>query len=162
VRSLLLEKHAMYKIGKAKLWKDGSGRVSIPVTLQTQSGRQQIRMLLNSADSKREDVWGKLRALCGSPDVQIPDGLDEKFALRVLAVADAARNNPEQMRKVAKAKKKAVKGVAKSRAALKRLILTKKEAAFKKAAQDLVARGATKRQLFQIIRDAIVEGIHSS
>jgi hypothetical protein len=35
-----------------------------------------------------------------------------------------------------------------------------KEEAFKKAAADLMDRGLTRGQLFQLIREAIVEGVH--
>ena len=151
-----------YKIGKGKLWMDGSDRVTVPIELQTLVGPVPIKMLMVPSD-KREDVWTKLTALCKStvPDVALAlQELDGKFALSVLSSAEKARQDPTQLRKLSVSKQKADKGVAKSRAALGKRILSKKEIAFKASVQDLLDRGVTKAQLYQLVRDAIVEGVH--
>lgn len=144
-----------YKVEKGKLWLDGSNRVSVSVAADTPAGIKKVKLLVYPED-KVEDVWMKAKAAgldTGSID-------DDKFAWRILNSAKHAREDPEQLRELEKAVKRIQKGAAKSRNALLKRVRTKKEQAFKKAAQDLMDRGLSKNQLFQLIREAVVEGVH--
>lgn len=145
-----------YKIEKGKLWLDGSSRVSVTIVLDTQSGARKSKLLLCPEDAA-SDVWDKLRT--AFPTAAI-DSLDEEFARRVLKSAGDAREDPEQLRELEEAVKRIRSGAAKSRDALLKRVRSKKETAFKKAARDLMDRGLAKSQLFQLIREAVIEEVH--
>lgn len=142
----------MQHVAEGKLWLDGSGRVSVLVTVSL----RRVKVIVSMAD-KREDIWKMLVRMF--PPF-IANELEEKFALRILSSAERARQDPEQLAELARAKKRIVSGRAKSRAALDKRILGKKEIAFKAAVQDLIRRGKTQRQLYGLIREAFVEGVH--
>jgi hypothetical protein len=133
-----------------KLWLDGSSRVSVTIVLEPECT---VKLLLYPED-KAEDVLGKLQHAA-------PSHVDSnKLVLTILSTAEKARQDPQQLRELEAAVKRIQSGAEKSRSALLRRVRTKKEEAFKKAAADLMDRGLTKNQLFQLIRESIVEGVH--
>ena len=130
------------RIGKGKLWLDGSDKVTVP--------------LVSEADGRR------YTAVVMNKDVMSNAGpMDLEMRAAVVAEAERVRKDPAQLKRLGAARKRMEKGKAKSRAALKKRILSAKEVAFKASVQDLIQRGTTKQQLFELIREAIVEGVHN-
>lgn len=153
----------MYKVSRGKLWMDGSGRVSVPVAFDTDKGPRSAKLLVCPED-KVPEVCDKFAVMARSPEWlkgwwQESLKLSEELAHEVLQVADEARKCPRQLKELALAQKRTVKGAEKSRVALQKRILNKKEIAFKKTVQDMLQRGSTKNELFQLVREAIVEGV---
>ena len=148
-----MTEHTGYEIGKARLWMDGTGRVSVPITLFVKDQTHRIKLIMSPSDVAG-NVWAKL----DHADRIIIH--DEKFTLRVLNLAEKTRRDPVQLQKLTESRKRAVRGAGKSLAALKERILLKKEVMFKASIQDLMNRGLSRRRIAQLVRDAIVEGVH--
>jgi len=149
-----------------KLWLDGSSRVSVTIVSEPECT---VKLLIFPED-KAEDVLDKLRRATPSHakfkraytewNASLPKLPNDKLVLTILSTAEKARQDPQQLRELEAAVKRIQSGAEKSRSALLRRVRTKKEEAFKKAAADLMDRGLTKNQLFQLIRESIVEGVH--
>jgi hypothetical protein len=149
------------QIGQGKLWMDGSDKVSVPISLDLGGTAIRYRMVVLPEDAGPERILNWLQLLCRSQGNEVPD-LNEAFGEKVIEAARAARADPNQLQDLAAALKKTAAGIKKSRKALDRRNLEMKQKAFKESVQDLVDRGMTQKQLFQLIRDAIIEGIHKS
>lgn len=147
----------MYKVGEGKLWLDGSGRVSVPILINRGPDQEDghVKMIVSPGEDMSL-VWTRFKSTRG---IGLADGLDEKFAMKILVAAEEARKDRQQLAELARAQKRTVKGKAKAMTALQKRILEQKKKIFKETVQDLTRRGTTKAQLFQLIREAIVEGV---
>jgi hypothetical protein len=124
---------AEMKIGKGKLWMDGSGRVSVPIIEPRKA---------TAIVSPNGDVFGLVRMQRDRCDLS-----QHRCDLSQLMVeAERCRNDPKQLKKLAEAKKKAAIGKASSRAKLMVRILFKKQATFREAVQDLLRRGCDPKE----------------
>jgi hypothetical protein len=136
---------------------DGSGKVSVPVKVDTESGPISYKMAVLPDDSGEQILrW------IGLVTQDRAVGLDAAFEAAVLKSAEAARQDEEQLAELAAAQAKAAAGAKKSRRALDKRILAKKEEALKRAISDLMDRGVTRARLQQLIKDSIVEGVFKS
>jgi hypothetical protein len=144
----------LYKIS-GKLWLDGSGRVSVTLT---QDSKPRVAKVLVCLEDKNENICDKLSHAL---DIAANDStMLSQLADQVLATAQEVRQNSDNLLELEQAMRRAAIGAEKSRVALMRRVRALKEEAFKKAAADLMDRGLTRGQLFQLIREAIVEGVH--
>lgn len=149
------------EVGQGKLWMDGSGKVSVQFGLDAGAGGRIItKMAVLPEDTDPERIRHFLQLLCASQGKEVPD-LDE-VCRRAIAAAEAARNDPGQLQELQEAQRRAAQGAKKSRKALDQRNLEMKQRAFKESVQDLIDRDMTQKQLFQLIREAIVEGVHKS
>jgi len=147
----------MNSIGKGHLWLDGSGRVSVPVQIGLKDGGTvQYKMVVlpdDQADKIRQ--WISLVTKEGAE-------ADDAFVSGILEAAEKVRQDPAQLKLLGQAQAKAAAGAKRSRKALDSRILAKKKEAFKDAIRDLMDRGTTRKELAQLVKDAIVEGIYKS
>lgn len=145
----------MNSVEKGHLWMDGSDRVSVPVRVETKNGTVHFKMTILPDD--QADKIRQWMSLVTKETAEVDDG----FCDAVLQAACAARQDPSQQELLREAVQKAQDGAKRSRKALDRRNLEMKQKAFKESIQDLVDRGMTQKQLFQLIRDAIIEGVMS-
>jgi intergrase/recombinase len=143
-----------HKIVRAKLWMDGSSRVTVTLAVDTPSGIRQSNLLIFPED-RAEHVISRVHAVTKEAQVDF-----EKVVLDVLQAAQSERNSPESQKRLKESLSEAKKGADKSREALMGRIRVKKEKAFRLAVQDLMSRGLSAENIHDLVQNAIVEGIH--
>jgi hypothetical protein len=154
-----------FEVGLGKLWMDGSGKVSVPVSVpvlfKSAAGSKYVECkVLDSGDVDKTKEH--LRAWALSFGVCLSEQDAAQLSGQVAARANEARADSGQQKAVAKALRQAAAGAKSSRRALDKRNLELKCRAFKEQVQDLVNRGMTQKQLQQLVREAICEGVHQS
>lgn len=146
----------MNSFEKGHLWMDGSGKVSVPVRVETKNGTVHFKMTVLPDD--QTDKIRQWISLVTKETAEIDDG----FCDAVLKTAESARQDPGQQRMLREAIQKAQDGAKRSRKALDQRILGKKQEVFKAAVRDLMDRGVSRKELAQLLKDAVIEGVYKS
>ncbi len=169
------------KVGKGRLWLDGSGNVTIPLQFSEDdlkrfsfdvSSTRKYNLVVEPSDNSHivlEKVilsfygdWKTASSFVGgvfcSRSSPCLDFFIENRAVFVAEV-NRVRNDPTWAEKLTAAKKRIENGKKSSLSALNGRILTKKEIIFKREVQKLIDRGTSKERLIELINEAFVEGV---
>lgn len=129
----------MMKLGRGRLWLDGSGKVSIPSTI----------------DNVKHTI------IVSNDTATIETGaLDPRFLAEVLIEANKTRCDPKQMLRLQQARVRIAEGAVKSAASTRMRHTAGKERKFKKFVIELMNRGVTPDKLHSLVSEAIIEAVH--
>jgi hypothetical protein len=144
-----------YSVGKGKLWMNGTNKVSVPFTANTENGPVKFKIIVSPGDDANE-----IRQQVLTMTKEVVE-VDNDLCALVLEAAQVARQDPKQQKLLQEAIERTKRGAEKSREALSQRILMKKKEALKRFMIDLMGQGVTLNQLQQLARDAIVECVMS-